>query len=217
MPTKGEIDKEMMFRKIIPSAKPAAEEIAGAPAPAAQAAPPAAGPASPAPASPQAAPIKVLAENPPTAAARPPRPAPPPAPGPAPAAPVPQMAPPPPAAPLQAAPPPAAPSVQPAPPAAAPLADITKAFDGPAPRPVNLAEFLIEKSYERFRQKVNGCTCEHCKDDVFAITLNKIAPQYVASNHLEAALQDTRELTTELVTSMMNALFIVKRNPHHGQ
>ncbi len=246
MPTKGEIDKEMMFRKIIPSAKPVAGEKDGTPTPDGPA------PVSTAPPAPQvqpdvpmaqAVPTKVLTDMPkmpatpgPTAIAqpvptkilteRPAAPAPPQTPPPSPAA----VAPPPSpvqAAPVVAQPAPPAPVAQTAPAVAPPAAqvavaaepvrpaDITKPYDGPAPYPVNLAEFLIEKNYERFRQKVNGCTCERCKDDVFAITLNKIAPQYVASNHLENALQDTRELTTELVTAMMNALFLVKRNPRH--
>ncbi len=285
MPTKGEIDKESMFRKIIPSAKAAPSSADTGPLPTILSQPAADGqplfeaapfalndvsappqefqpPRQPEFAQGDAtdndtaknagdavakmpppvadAPAQTQAEASPQMTAQ--QPAQPPLQQ-APAAP--QQAQPPlqqaPAAPQQAQPPlqqaqpplqqaqpplqqaptpqqPAQPPLQQAPAAAqTPPQDATKPFDGPPPYPINLAEYLVDKNYDRFRQKVEGCTCERCRDDVFAITLNKIQPQYVASNHLEAALQNTRELTTEIVTALMNALFIVKRSPRHEE
>lgn len=87
--------------------------------------------------------------------------------------------------------------------------------DGPVPQPINLAERMAENLYERYRQRLDGCPCDRCRDDSLGLALNKIRPRYVTSDTFqESDLQD-RALATETVTALMKAIMRVKARPNH--
>lgn len=83
------------------------------------------------------------------------------------------------------------------------------------PEPVNLAEILVNRLYPRYLQRLDGCECQRCKDDVCGMALNKIKPRYIASDRLTEEDLNDRPLLSEVVTALVKALFIVKRSPHH--
>jgi competence protein ComFB len=86
-----------------------------------------------------------------------------------------------------------------------------------APYPLNLAEVLVEQLYPRYLERLSGCPCAKCRDDVFGIALNKVRPRYVPSNRLDPAELHERALVTETVTALLKAIFLVKRKPRHDQ
>ncbi len=86
---------------------------------------------------------------------------------------------------------------------------------GDVPLPVNVSELLTHQYYAFYREKIDGCPCERCQDDVMALTLNKAPVRYVASNHLDSVQPEVRVLTSEVVEALMNALFLVKNKPRH--
>ncbi len=83
--------------------------------------------------------------------------------------------------------------------------------------PVNLVEVLVERYYPRYCSRLDGCGCQRCKDDVYGMALNKVKPHYVRSDQIREEDLANRELITETVTALMQALFAVKRNPHHDE
>lgn len=89
--------------------------------------------------------------------------------------------------------------------------------DGEKPRPINLAEIVAEEYYPRYQQRLNGCPCPRCKDDVLGITLNKVKPRYIASDRLNPLDLKNRALITETVTCLIQAIQVVKKSPHHNE
>lgn len=216
MSTKREIDKENMFRKIMPSAGQSVSARVSASPQAAESPlrqPPAAEPTPP-----TKEPIFTQLPHQEEPAYAQPAPMQTPAPA---QQPTPVSAPPPvyePPVQQQAAP---SPSSQPdiAPPSTLPTEMLAEdiAQTGERPKPINLPELLAERYYTRYQRRLNCCTCQHCRDDVFAIALNKVHPRYVASDRLDMRALDNREMITETVTALIRALLMVKRNPHHSE
>lgn len=98
------------------------------------------------------------------------------------------------------------------------LQDFALSVQGPGTeeaQPVNIMELLVERYYPRYQQRLGGCECQRCKDDVCGMALNKIQPRYTTTDKLTEQDLQNRELITETVTALIRAIFIVKRSPHH--
>ncbi|HWP51466.1 MAG TPA: late competence development ComFB family protein [Clostridia bacterium] len=46
----------------------------------------------------------------------------------------------------------------------------------------NVMEELVEDKVDRLWKTHTACTCERCREDVIALSLNNLPPQYVVSD-----------------------------------
>ncbi|HWP50693.1 MAG TPA: late competence development ComFB family protein [Clostridia bacterium] len=86
----------------------------------------------------------------------------------------------------------------------------------PAESPlVNLMEAFVEKRLEAALKKFKCCTCERCRKDVLALTLNKLPPLYVIEGDLDIRDQHERERAAQVATALVQAVLAVKAHPSH--
>lgn len=63
-----------------------------------------------------------------------------------------------------------------------------------------------------------ACTCEKCKLDIMAITLNKLKPKYVSSDEGEVlikVLYSDIQLQYDVIKEITLATMVVENNPKH--
>lgn len=80
---------------------------------------------------------------------------------------------------------------------------------------VNLMEGFVESRIDEAMQKFNCCTCEKCRKDVLAITLNKLQPYYVIEEDLNLRDQKEKERAAEVAAALVKAILAVKAHPNH--
>lgn len=85
----------------------------------------------------------------------------------------------------------------------------------------NYMEYLVEDFISTIwdNNKLNMCTCEKCKDDVMSLALNNLKPHYVSSSEGElfTKVESLKQQTiTDVVSSVTNAIEIVKKNQRHN-
>ena len=85
----------------------------------------------------------------------------------------------------------------------------------------NALEEAVDTIYEQLRNSHKQfCSCERCRDDVVAHTLNHARPRYVGGSPLGAAV--TRVSLTqdgakaEIAVLVYEAMRLVDANPRHG-
>ncbi len=80
---------------------------------------------------------------------------------------------------------------------------------------VNLSERLVLDKLDAAFEKFAGCKCARCKQDVLVMALNNVKPKYaaVAKNDVEQILK--KEDTTEVMKAIMKAVLHIKANPRH--
>ncbi|MEG1125240.1 MAG: late competence development ComFB family protein [Oscillospiraceae bacterium] len=189
--SKKEIDKELMYKKIMPTAMQNDEEpetAANAPAPIATPVPPVA-----------TEPVVDLAPTPaPTAEAVPVQ-----------AAPVAEEL-------ADAAPSEAIPSeaVSQPMPSAAPVIEAA-APEAIATEPVNIMEILLESRLDAAMDKFRCCNCDKCRKDIIAITLNKLPPYYITTQDPEKMADAESKYAGQVATALVQAILIVKSHPSH--
>ncbi|MEG1366959.1 MAG: late competence development ComFB family protein [Oscillospiraceae bacterium] len=193
--SKKEIDKELMYKKIMPTAMQNDEEpetVANAPAPISA---PVQEPVPPVVAEPAAD----LAPAPaPTAEAVP-----------MPAAPIAEKL-------ADAVPSEAIPSEavsQPIP-SAAPVIEAS-APEVTANEPVNIMEILLESRLDAAMDKFRCCNCDKCRKDIIAITLNKLPPYYITTQDPEKMADAESKYAGQVATALVQAILIVKSHPSH--
>lgn len=85
----------------------------------------------------------------------------------------------------------------------------------------NLLEEEVINVVNRLMDKSDGrCSCDKCKLDIVAITLNKLKPKYVVTK--EGGLYgklDTlnQQHNTDIVLEVTKAMEIVFKNPYHKE
>ncbi|XYW68664.1 late competence development ComFB family protein [Oscillospiraceae bacterium LTW-04] len=80
---------------------------------------------------------------------------------------------------------------------------------------VNLMEAFVEKRLDAALKKFKCCTCERCRKDVLAITLNKLPPLYVIEDDPDIRDLHERERAAQVATALVQAILAVKANPTH--
>ncbi|MEG1568414.1 MAG: late competence development ComFB family protein [Oscillospiraceae bacterium] len=191
--SKKEIDKELMYKKIMPTATQndvEAEATANAPAPIAV---PAQEPVPPV----ATEPVADLAPTP-TAEAMPVQ-----------AAPVAEEL-------ADAAPSEAIPSDAVSQPIA-PAAPVVEAAapEAIATEPVNIMEILLESRLDAAMDKFRCCNCDKCRKDIIAITLNKLPPYYITTQDPEKMADAESKYAGQVATALVQAILIVKSHPSH--
>lgn len=83
----------------------------------------------------------------------------------------------------------------------------------------NVVEDLVEDYYDERKDTLDCCTCEQCKNDIIALTLNQLTPHYISTPAGETIIRAKTALgfqyMTEIQTAFMKAVVTVKENPRH--
>lgn len=80
---------------------------------------------------------------------------------------------------------------------------------------VNLAEQLVADRLDGVFEKFNCCRCDKCRQDVAAIALNAIPPQYVVAEPEEIPALLEKAPAKEIPGALVKAILQVKNDPHH--
>ncbi len=84
----------------------------------------------------------------------------------------------------------------------------------------NLMEDIVLQNLDRVMTGQGICTCDACKSDVIAYTLNHLEPHYVATRQgrLMVKLQSYEfQSRADVVTAISEAAIVVGRAPRHGR
>ena len=76
----------------------------------------------------------------------------------------------------------------------------------------NLMEDIVLQNLDTVMVAEGGCTCDACKSDVVAYTLNHLEPHYVATRQ-GCELQSR----ADVVAAISEAAVMVAKNPRHGR
>ena len=94
----------------------------------------------------------------------------------------------------------------------------------PAPEPepdfaaINVMEHIVRDKIIYFMRQFDVCTCDRCKADVTALTLNGLMPKYIVTT--KAAVDPllsyyTNRLISDVTVEATKSCMIVKENPRH--
>ena len=84
----------------------------------------------------------------------------------------------------------------------------------------NLMEDIVLQNLDRVIEGGGGCTCDACKSDIIAYTLNHLEPHYVATRQgrLLVKLQSYElQSRADVVAAVSEAAVMVAKNPRHGR
>ncbi|WP_303969778.1 late competence development ComFB family protein [Sporosarcina ureae] len=82
----------------------------------------------------------------------------------------------------------------------------------------NIMEVVVRDVISKYKNELNmPCTCDHCMNDVLAMTLNNVKPQYIVeesnSAYIRAVHEADRQGATAILTKVAWAAGIVGQNP----
>lgn len=82
----------------------------------------------------------------------------------------------------------------------------------------NVMEALVEAKVDRLWKHNTGCTCARCREDVIALALNHLPPQYVVSDAgalfvKVEQLENANEV--EITRQVATAMKVISEHPHH--
>lgn len=80
---------------------------------------------------------------------------------------------------------------------------------------VNLMEAFVEKRLDAALKKFKCCDCERCRKDVLAVALNKLPPLYVIEDDPDIRDLHERERAAQVATALVQAILTVKARPSH--
>ena len=84
----------------------------------------------------------------------------------------------------------------------------------------NLMEDIVLQNLDTVMSAGGGCTCDACKSDVVAYTLNHLTPHYVATRQgrLMVKLQSYEmQSRADVVAASSEAAVMVSKSPRHGR
>lgn len=85
----------------------------------------------------------------------------------------------------------------------------------PEPPLVNLMETFVEKRLDSAMAKFKCCTCDRCRKEVLTIALNKLPPLYVIEDDPDIRDLHERERASQVTTALVQAVLTVKAHPVH--
>ncbi len=83
---------------------------------------------------------------------------------------------------------------------------------------VNVKEDLVKQRLEDLLKDYDCCKCEKCQNDMMAIALNHLKPDYVNTNEgvLFKRIDGTLpQKATDLDIEILKAISMVSKEPHH--
>lgn len=84
----------------------------------------------------------------------------------------------------------------------------------------NLMEDIVLQNLDTVMEAEGGCTCDFCKSDVVAYTLNHLTPHYVATRQGRLMVKlESCELQSraDVVAAISEAAVMVAKHPRHGR
>ena len=84
----------------------------------------------------------------------------------------------------------------------------------------NMMEDIVMQNLDIVMAAEGGCTCDACKSDVVAYTLNNLAPHYVATRQgrLMVKLKSCElQSRADVVAAISEAAVMVSKTPRHGR
>lgn len=82
---------------------------------------------------------------------------------------------------------------------------------------VNLMEKATADNLENVLSRFKCCKCDRCRKDMLACALNTITPKYVViEGGMPASAVISPQLMTEITTALVRAVIKVKSSPRHG-
>ena len=84
----------------------------------------------------------------------------------------------------------------------------------------NLMEDIVMQNLDIVMAAEGGCTCDACKSDVVAYTLNHLKPHYVATRQgrLMVKLQSyTSQSRADVLSALSEAASLVAQSPRHDR
>lgn len=80
---------------------------------------------------------------------------------------------------------------------------------------VNLVEQLVADRLDGVFEKFNCCRCDKCRQDVAALALNALPPQYVVAEPEEIPRLLEEAQVKDIPGALVKAILQVKNNPRH--
>jgi Late competence development protein ComFB. len=84
----------------------------------------------------------------------------------------------------------------------------------------NLMEEVVLQNVDTVMAAEGGCTCDACKSDVIAYTLNHLPAHYVATRQggLMVKLESyALQARADVVAALSEAVVLVAKSPRHGR
>ncbi|MEZ0536228.1 late competence development ComFB family protein [Caldicellulosiruptoraceae bacterium PP1] len=82
----------------------------------------------------------------------------------------------------------------------------------------NYMEDAVISLLDKVLKDIDVCKCEKCKNDILALSLNRLPPKYVVTEEgeLYTRIESLKEqFEIDIIASIAAAAFIVKQNPKH--
>ncbi len=84
----------------------------------------------------------------------------------------------------------------------------------------NYMEICVEHAMPTIMEAMGTCTCDLCKLDIMAISLNSLPPKYIVTNKgmMYSKLQKFEvQFNADVVSAITKACEIVRKHPRHEE
>ena len=84
----------------------------------------------------------------------------------------------------------------------------------------NYMEIWVQEYMDILLEKVDGCKCDKCKRDIFALALNNLKPYYVATTlgGIMAKIESTKQqIEINIIVEVTKAINKVNTTPNHDR
>ena len=82
---------------------------------------------------------------------------------------------------------------------------------------INLMEYLVDQRVDDVLAKFNCCNCKKCRQDVIALTLNKLPPKYLVIDKNQPPDFSQHKAVAEILTALIQSVLTVRANPRHDE
>jgi hypothetical protein len=81
----------------------------------------------------------------------------------------------------------------------------------------NAMEKLVTEKLDATLRKMNCCRCDRCKEDIVALSLNKLEPRYIVATReeIDSKISELDNLGLEVTTAILKSVLTVRKNPRH--
>jgi competence protein ComFB len=85
---------------------------------------------------------------------------------------------------------------------------------------INAMENIVQHYFSEFEQNQHlKCNCSHCRNDIIAITLNRLPTKYVSTEigqvYMKTLLFD-KQMESDVIREITNAAMLVQDKPRHN-
>ncbi|MFT3951810.1 MAG: late competence development ComFB family protein [Oscillospiraceae bacterium] len=80
---------------------------------------------------------------------------------------------------------------------------------------VNVSEHAVLKKFDAAFEKFASCKCTRCRQDIIAMALNNIKPKYIITSREDVEKIVEKADSNEVMNAIMKAILYVKAHPRH--